>query len=216
MKKIPVYNMEGSLVSEESIQSDIITAPLNKAVIYYYVKAYLTNQRQGNASTKTRSDVSGGGKKPWRQKGTGRARVGSSRNPVWRHGGIVFGPKPKDYIHKVSQKVKARALKEVLRDKIREDRLVIFIPGENIEPKTRVFSDFMKKTGFGKEKALFILDKGNSCSKNLIKSLRNINSVEYDFSDQMNAYEVLKSDRLIIENGTFKTLKKYLGEENGS
>ncbi|HNS32424.1 MAG TPA: 50S ribosomal protein L4 [bacterium] len=216
MKKIPVYDMEGSLVSEESISEDIITPPLNKAVIYYYVKAYLTNQRQGNASTKTRSEVSGGGKKPWRQKGTGRARVGSTRNPVWRHGGIVFGPKPKEYFHKLPRKVKIKALKEVLRDKLKEDRLVLFVRGKIEQPKTSVFADFIEKIGFGKEKTLFILDKGAEGNRNFIKSIRNINSVEYDFSDQLNAYEILKSDRLIIENGTFNTMKKYLGEENGS
>jgi len=215
MKKIPVYNMEGSLVSEEAISDDIIAPPLNKAVIYYYVKAYLTNQRQGNSSTKTRSEVSGGGKKPWRQKGTGRARVGSSRNPLWRHGGIVFGPSPKEYAEKLPRKVKSKALQEVLRDKLKEDRIVLFIRESIEQPKTAVFVDFLKKVGFTRDKTLFVLDKKSGGNENLIKSIRNISSVEYDFADQLNAYEILKSDRVIMENGTFKALKKYLGEKNG-
>jgi len=215
MKKIPVYNMEGQLVSEESISEDIIGQPLNKSVIYYYVKAYLINQRHGNASTKTRSEVSGGGKKPWRQKGTGRARVGSIRNPIWRHGGVVFGPKPKEYMCRLPQKVKAKALQEVLRDKIKEDRIVLFLTGKVEQPKTRLFSEFIKKIGFDKEKILFILGKNNEDNKNLIKSIKNINLVDYDFSDHLNAYEVLKSDRLIIESGIFNIVKKYLGEQNG-
>ena len=216
MKKIPVYNMEGKIVSEEAVSEEVCAAPLNKAVIYYYVKAYLTNQRQGNASTKTRSEVSGGGKKPWRQKGTGRARVGSNRNPLWRHGGVVFGPKPKTYLHRLPQKVKRRALQEVLRDKLKEERLVIFMQENTGEPKTKAVADFIKKIGFGSEKTLFILDKSREDNKNFIKSIMNLNLTEYDFSDQLNAYEILKSDRLVVESGTFNMLKKYLGEENGS
>lgn len=216
MKKIPVYNMEGNLVSEESISSDIISAPLNKGVIYYYVKAYLTNQRQGTSSTKTRSEVSGGGKKPWRQKGTGRARVGSSRNPLWRHGGVVFGPKPKVYQHKLPQKVKEKALMEVLKNKFQEDKVAIFVREDIESPKTSIFVNFLNKIGFTKEKILFVVDKDNNKNENLIKSIRNINAVKYDYANQLNAYEILRSDKLIVEDVTFKMLKKYLGEENGS
>lgn len=215
MKKIPVYNLEGSVVEEETFPDEILAEPLNKDVIYYYVKAYLTNQRQGNASTKTRSEVSGGGKKPWRQKGTGRARVGSSRNPLWRHGGVVFGPKPKEYVQKLPQKVKRKALKEVLRDKLKEERLVLFVQGAAEQPKTKLFAEFIKKIGFDKERILFVLGKDRKDNQNLIKSIRNISLIEHDFSDQLNAYEILKSDRLVVEKDTFILIRQYLGEENG-
>ncbi|MCK9265725.1 50S ribosomal protein L4 [bacterium] len=216
MKKIPVYNIEGEIISEESVAAEIIAPPLNKAVIYYYVKAYLTNQRQGTASTKTRSEVSGGGRKPWRQKGTGRARVGSIRNPLWRHGGVVFGPKPKEYVEKLPKKVKAKALQEVLRDKLKEDKVALFVRGEVKEPKTSIFSSFLKKTGFEKDKILFVLNKSNKENEALVKSIRNLNLVEYDYSDQLNAYEIIKADRVIVENEVFGTLMQYLGEKNGS
>mgnify|MGYP000680993238 CR=1 FL=1 len=119
MTKIPVYNIDGEIIGEEVVE--IKDKKINKDVLYYYVNAYLTNQRQGTSSTKTRGEVSGGGRKPWRQKGTGRARVGSIRNPIWRGGGVVFGPKPKKYRVKLPKKMKRKALCEAIKDKLIED-----------------------------------------------------------------------------------------------
>lgn len=215
MKKINVYDMKGKIVAEESLSDELLKDSVNKDVIYYYVNAHLSNLRQGNASTKTRGEVSGSGKKPWRQKGTGRARVGSSRTPLWRHGGIAFGPKPRDYSQHLPKKVKKNALREVLKDKLIEDRFVLFVPAKMDKPGTRTFSGFLKKLGYDGEKVLFVFsnDKGNN--RNLVKSLRNIALVTYDFSNQLNAYSILKSDRVIAENAVFGIIKKHLGEENG-
>ncbi len=214
MKKINVYDMEGKVVTEESLSEELLKDSVNKDVIYYYVNAHLSNLRQGNASTKTRGEVSGSGKKPWRQKGTGRARVGSSRTPLWKHGGIAFGPKPRDYSQRLPKKIKRTALKEVLKDKITEDKFALFVPGKMEKPKTGTFADFLKKLGYTGEKVLFIFanDRANNC--NLVKSLRNIPLVTYDFSNQLNAYSVLKTDRIIAENAVFNSIKKHLGEEN--
>lgn len=214
MKKINIYDMEGKVVGEENLSGELLKDSVNKDVIYYYVNAHLANRRQGTSSTKTRGEVSGGGKKPWRQKGTGRARVGSSRTPVWRHGGIAFGPKPRDYGQNLPKKIRRKALQEVLKDKLIEDKFALFQPSRMDKPETGIFSGFLKKLGCTGEKVLFILanDKGNN--RNLVKSLRNINLVTYDFSNQLNAYSVLKSDRVIAENAVFNSIKKYLGEEN--
>jgi large subunit ribosomal protein L4 len=214
MKKINVYDMQGKIVGEESLPDELLKEGLNKDVIYYYVNAHRSNLRQGNASTKTRGEVSGSGKKPWRQKGTGRARVGSNRTPLWRHGGIVFGPKPRDYSQHLPKKIKRIALREVLKDKIKEDRFVLFVPEKMESPKTKTFSEFLKKTGYEKEKLLFVLSNDKENNKNLVKSLRNISFIDYNFSNQLNAYTVLKSERVIAENAVFGSIKKYLGEEN--
>ncbi|MCS7180933.1 MAG: 50S ribosomal protein L4, partial [bacterium] len=167
------------------------------------------NQRLGTHSTKTRGEVSGGGRKPWRQKGTGRARVGSIRNPIWRHGGIAFGPKPRDYYIKLPKKVKRKALVESIRDKIMENR-IIFLKIENIEkPKTKIFAEFLKKIGYNKEKILFIFTNSDK-KANKVLSVRNIPIVKYDYIDKINAYEILNSDRLIFEEECFDNLKNLL------
>ncbi|HDD64921.1 MAG TPA: 50S ribosomal protein L4 [Firmicutes bacterium] len=215
MKEIPVYNMEGKKVDTQTLPDDLFKEAINKNVLYYYVVAYLANQRKGTASTKTRGEVSGGGKKPWPQKGTGRARVGSIRNPIWRHGGVVFGPKPRDYRIDLPKKVKRKAIKEALRDKFMEDKVAI-IKLEKIEkPKTKIFANFLKVLGLQKEKVLFILSKEeDGDDKNIVKSLRNLPTVSYDYGDKINAYEILRNDRLIISENSFNLIKEYL-EKNG-
>ncbi|MBN1444775.1 MAG: 50S ribosomal protein L4 [Candidatus Omnitrophica bacterium] len=213
MKKINVYDMQGKIVAEESLPEELISKPLNKDIIYYYVNAHMANRRQGTSSAKTRGEVSGSGKKPWRQKGTGRARVGSSRTPLWRHGGVVFGPSPRDYGQRLPKKVKKSALREVLKDKMHEDRFALFMPEKLESPRTKVFAGFLKKAGCENEKILFVFANDRASNGNLIKSLKNISSVTYDFSNQLSAYEVLKSDRVIAEKSVFGAIKEYLGEE---
>ncbi|MCM8766629.1 MAG: 50S ribosomal protein L4 [Candidatus Omnitrophica bacterium] len=211
MVKINVYDIEGNLVGEKEISEDIIKEPINKDVLYYYTVSYLANQRRGTHSTKTRGEVSGGGRKPWRQKGTGRARVGSIRNPIWRHGGIAFGPKPRDYYIRLPKKVRKKALTEAIRDKIIENR-IIFVKIKDIEkPKTKIFYNFLKKIGYENEKILFVFE--NSKNKNKVLSVRNIPLAKYDYIDKINAYEILDSDRLILEEECFENLKNLLQGE---
>jgi len=208
MVKINVYDIEGNIIGEREINGEILKKPINKDVLYYYVVSYLANQRLGTHSTKTRGEVSGGGRKPWRQKGTGRARVGSIRNPIWRHGGIAFGPKPRDYSIRLPKKVKRKALVESLRDKLMENR-VLFIKIDKIEkPKTKIFSNFLKKIGLNNEKVLFIFK--DTMDKNKILSVRNLSNVSYDYIEKINAYEILNSDRLVIEDESFEKFKDFL------
>jgi large subunit ribosomal protein L4 len=208
MIKINVYDMEGNIVGEREIDEEILKKPINKDVLYYYVVSYLANQRLGTHSTKTRGEVSGGGRKPWRQKGTGRARVGSIRNPIWRHGGIAFGPKPRDYYIRLPKKVKRKALIESIRDKLMENRIA-FIKIDKIEkPKTKIFSNFLKKVGLDNEKILFIFK--DAMDKNKILSVRNLPNVSYDYIEKINAYEILNSDRLIIEDDSYEKFKNFL------
>jgi len=208
MVKVNVYDIEGNIVGEREINEEILKKPINKNVLYYYVVSYLANQRIGTHSTKTRGEVSGGGKKPWRQKGTGRARVGSIRNPIWRHGGIAFGPKPRDYYIRLPKKVKRKALIESIRDKLMENRIA-FIKIDKIEkPKTKIFSNFLKKVGLDNEKVLFIFK--DAMDKNKILSVRNLPNVSYDYIEKINAYEILNSDRLIIEDDSYEKIKNFL------
>ncbi len=209
MAKIDIYDIEGNLIGVKEIADDLLKGPINKDVLYYYTVSYLANQRLGTHSTKTRGEVSGGGKKPWRQKGTGRARVGSIRNPIWRHGGIVFGPKPRDYYIKLPKKVKRKALIESIKDKLMENRIIFLKIGDMSTPKTKVFNNFLKKLGFAGEKVLFVF-KNSDDRKNLILSVRNIPCVKYDYIDKINAYEILDSDRLIFEEEVFENLKSCL------
>lgn len=212
MKKINIYNISGDIVGEEFLPEELISGTPNQDVVYYYVKAYLANQRQGTASSKTRGEVSGSGKKPWRQKGTGRARVGSIRTPLWRHGGVVFGPKPREYREDIPKKVKRMAFKEVLKSKIQEDRLSLFIPEEMNEPETKVFANFLKKIGYSGEKVLFVLDEKKEKNEIIVKSLRNIEAVFYDFPNRLNAYTILNCDRIIADKDIFNLIKNWLGE----
>ena len=215
MRKIPIYNINAEIVGEEEIE--IENEKINKDVLYYYVNAYLTNQRKGTASTKTRGDVSGGGKKPWRQKGTGRARVGSIRNPIWKGGGVVFGPKTKEYKVRLPKKIKRMALIEAIKDKIIEDRFLLIEMSNLNEIKTKNVYNFLKKIGSNKEKILFILNKGDVNKEVIIKSIRNIDTIEYDYSDKINAYEILKVDKVFLDDkNIFGVIKKTLEKENGS
>jgi large subunit ribosomal protein L4 len=208
MVKVNVYDIEGNVIGGREINEEILKKPINKDILYYYVVSYLANQRIGTHSTKTRGEVSGGGRKPWRQKGTGRARVGSIRNPIWRHGGIAFGPKPRDYYIRLPKKVKRKALIESIRDKLMENRIA-FIKIDKIEkPKTKIFSNFLKKVGLDNEKVLFIFK--DAMDKNKILSVRNLPNVSYDYIEKINAYEILNSDRLIIEDDSYEKIKNFL------
>jgi len=214
MIKIPVYNIDGEIIGEEIVE--IKDKKINKDVLYYYVNAYLTNQRKGASATKTRGEVSGGGRKPWRQKGTGRARVGSIRNPIWRGGGVAFGPKPKEYKIRLPKKMKRKALCEAIKDKLIEDRVFIVDFGNFNEIKTKRAYEFLKKAGLDKEKVLFILNKDNQSKDNIIKSIRNLSAVEYDYLYKINAYEILKADKVLIDKGCLGRIKEIWESGNGS
>ncbi|NLV21561.1 MAG: 50S ribosomal protein L4 [Syntrophomonadaceae bacterium] len=194
MPKVAVYNMLGAQVGEIELNDDVFGIEPNKAVMYDFIKMQLANKRQGTSSTKTRTEVRGGGRKPWRQKGTGRARVGSSRNPVWRGGGIAFGPKPRDYSYKLPQKVRRLALKSALSSKALDNKIVIVDEFNFDQPKTKVMVQALEALKVGK-KTLLITADGNV---NVVKSARNIEGVKPMRADFINVYDILKHDTLLM------------------
>lgn len=194
MPKVAVYNMLGAQVGEIELNDNVFGIEPNKAVMFDFIKMQLANKRQGTSSTKTRTEVRGGGKKPWRQKGTGRARAGSSRNPVWRGGGIAFGPKPRDYSYKLPQKVRRLALKSALSSKVQDNKIVVVDDFSFDQPKTKVMVQALEALKVGK-KTLLVTADGNV---NVVKSARNIEGVKPMRADFINVYDILKYDTLLM------------------
>jgi len=194
MPKVAVYNMLGAQVGEIELKDEVFGIEPNNAVMYEFIKMQLANKRQGTSSTKTRTEVRGGGKKPWRQKGTGRARVGSSRNPVWRGGGIAFGPKPRDYSYKLPQKVRRLALKSALSSKALDNKIVVVDEFNFDQPKTKAMMQALEALKVGK-KTLLVTADGNV---NVVKSARNIEGVKPMRADFINVYDILKHDTLLM------------------
>ena len=194
MPKVALYNMRGEQIGDIDLNDGVFGIEPNEDVVYEFVKMQLANKRVGTASTKTRAEVSGGGKKPWRQKGTGRARVGSSRNPIWRHGGIVFGPKPRSYKYTLPKKVRRLAMKSVLSDKVLENKLIVVDKFDMEVPKTKVMVDALKAlnvTG----KALVVTGETN---ENVYKSARNIEGVRPVKADFMSVYDIINCRTLVL------------------
>lgn len=195
MPKVALYDANGAQVGEIDLNEDIFGIEPNKAVLYEFVKMQLANKRTGNASTKTRAEVRGGGKKPWRQKGTGRARVGSSRNPVWKGGGIVFGPRPRDYSYKLPRKVRRLALKSALSSKVKGNTLVVVDELLMNEPKTKDMVKILSSLNVNQNNTLVVTSNDDI---NVSKSARNIPGIKPIKADFINVYDVLKYDTLLI------------------
>jgi large subunit ribosomal protein L4 len=200
-----VFNIENKKVAEVDLNDAVFGADVNEAVIYDVVKMQLASKRSGTASTKTRSDISGGGKKPWRQKGTGRARSGSSRSPIWRSGGTVFGPHPRDYSYSMPKKMRKKALISVLSMKFKDNKMLILkdFPMEKIS--TRAFKNVVDL--FSLKKALFVLDDTNEI---LLKSSRNIKNVKMIRSEGINVYDILNHEHLILLEPSIKKIEGAL------
>jgi large subunit ribosomal protein L4 len=200
-----VFDIEKKKVAEVELSDAVFGAEVNEAIIYDVVKMQMAARRSGTASTKTRSDVSGGGKKPWRQKGTGRARAGTSRSPIWRGGGIVFGPHPRDYSFSVPKKVRKKALISVLSMKLKEDKMLILkdFPMEKIS--TKAFKNVVDL--FGLKKVLFVLDQEDAV---LLKSSRNIRNVKMVRSEGINVYDILNHEHLVLLEPSVKKIEGAL------
>ena len=194
MPFVKVYELDGSRAGELEVPADIFDVPANMPVIHQAVVAHLANCRQGTASTKTRGDVSGGGKKPWRQKHTGRARQGSTRSPVWVHGGVAHGPHPRDYHQKVNKKVRRLALKCVLSDKVREDLVAVVKGFDTIgKPNTKTMKNLVTALGFGKT---LVICQNNSL--NVSRSVSNLPGAKCINVASINVYDVLNARNLIL------------------
>jgi large subunit ribosomal protein L4 len=204
----PVRDMSGKKVDTITLDSKVFDGVVNMALVHQAVTMYQANKRSGTVSTKTRAEVSGGGKKPWKQKGTGRARTGSIRNPIWRHGGVIFGPKPRDFSFTMPQKMRKGALKSSLNEKFLADSLIVINQIEFEKPKTKLFSSFLKAQGLvDNESALVVMDKLDDNTK---KSSRNIPKLSIRDVSSLNALDVLHSRKLLIEQSSLKTLMKVL------
>ena len=204
MPKVSVYNIEGKKVSDIDLKEEIFGIEPNEAIIHSVLVNYLANQRQGTQSTKTRAEVRGGGRKPWRQKGTGRARQGSIRAPQWIKGGIALGPKPRSYKFTVNRKEKQLAVKSMLSMKVLEQSLVVVdkLAFEEIKTKNMVSAlNNLKVTG----KTLVMLPEKN---ENVQKSARNIEGVKTTLVNTINVYDLLKYNNLVVTLDTVKKLEE--------
>ena len=190
------------------LDSSVFNGTINNHAIYQAVCVYRANQRKGLASTKTRGEVSGGGRKPWKQKGTGRARVGSIRSPLWRHGGVVFGPHPRDYSYKIPNKIKKLALKSALCLKVKENNFIILDDFRIQRPKTKDAVKIFSNLKIGPKKfILLLIDK---VDKNLKFALRNIDFLNFNLAKDTNTYEVLNANKLIITKQALSELVQRL------
>jgi len=193
MATVSIKNMQGQTVGSMDLDDALFGIEVNEHAVHMAVVQYLANQRQGTKSTKTRAEVRGGGAKPWRQKGTGRARQGSTRSPQWTGGGVVFAPKPRDFSFRLNKKFKRLALKSVLSDKVNQGKLVVLESLDLPEIKTKSMVDVCGKLELGK--ALFVMDGSN---KNVMLSARNIPSIKTAGVNTINVYDILNYDSLVV------------------
>ncbi len=204
MPNVKVFNMAGEAVGTMVLSDVIFGAEINAAVLHAAVRAYLLNQRQGTQSTLTRTEVSGGGRKPWRQKGTGRARQGSTRSPQWTHGGIALGPKPRSYRTDMNKKTKRVALFSALSAKVAEGKLIVVDEIKCAEYKTKTMVNMLKALG-AENRTLVVLPEVNHYT---IKSCANIERVETCLASTINVYEIMKADKLVITAAAVKMLEE--------
>ena len=204
MSKINVVDMAGKVVSELELNDAVFGIEPNKTAMHSAVVNYLANQRQGTQSTLTRTEVSGGGRKPWRQKGTGHARQGSTRAPQWRHGGIALGPKPRSYRFTLNKQVKRLAMLSALSSKVAANEMIVVDAIKTDEFKTKTIVAMLKAIG-AENKTLIVLD---SVDKKVIKSAANIEGVKTTQSNTLNVYDILNCDKFVIVKGAVEKLEE--------
>ena len=203
MAKVSVYNIEGKVVGDMELNDAVFGVEVNTHLVHQAVVLQLANKRQGTQSAKTRSEVSGGGRKPWRQKGTGHARQGSTRSPQWTGGGIVFAPKPRDYSFKMNKKEKNLALKSVLTTKVAENKFIVVDGLSFDEIKTKNIVNVLKNLEV--KKALVVTDDDN---KNVTLSSRNIPGVKTAFTNTINVYDILKYDKMVVAKDVISKIEE--------
>ena len=194
MPKVNVYNMLGELVEEMELSENVFGVEINEHVVYEVVKNQLANKRQGTQSAKTRAEVRGGGRKPWRQKGTGRARQGSIRSPQWKGGGVVFAPKPRDYSIRLPKKIKRLALKSAFSSKVESNEIIVVDELNLMTPKTKDMIKILDNLKVGKKALIVIPGK----DENIYKSARNIPGVKTSAVNTLNVYDILNHDSFVI------------------
>ena len=203
MAKVSVYNMEGKEVGTAELSDSVFGVEVNEHLVHMAVLQQLANNRQGTQKAKTRSEVSGGGRKPWRQKGTGHARQGSIRAPQWTGGGVVFAPTPRDYSFKLNKKEKQAALKSVLTDKVQNDALVVVDELKLDEIATKEFAKVMKNLNV--EKGLVVLADND---KNVVLSARNMADVNTEVVNAINVYDILSAGKLVLTKDALSKIEE--------
>lgn len=203
MPKVDLFNMNAEKVGEIELSDAVFGAPINKEAMHQVVVNILANRRQGTQSALTRAEVSGGGKKPWRQKGTGRARHGSIRSPQWRHGGIVFAPKPRDYGYTLPKKLKRVALKSALSSKVAENQIIVLDKLTLDAPKTKTIAEMLKK--FNANKTLIVVKESDEV---IYKSVRNIENAHVIPVNNLNVYDILKYDKFIVTQDAARLIEE--------
>lgn len=203
MANVAVYNMEGKEVDKIELNDSIFGVEINEHLVHMAVLQQLANKRQGTQKAKTRSEVRGGGRKPWRQKGTGHARQGSTRSPQWTGGGVVFAPTPRDYSFKLNKKEKRAALKSALTSRVVENKFVVVDELKLDEIKTKKFVEVLKKLNV--EKALVVL---NDMDEKVIASAANIPTVKTTQTNELNVFDVLKYDTVVVTKAAVATIEE--------
>ena len=204
---VPIYDIAGKQVGARTLDSSVWEGRVNYAMLVQALAMYRTNLRAGTADTKTRADVRGGGKKPWKQKHTGRARAGSIRSPLWRHGGIIFGPQPRDMSYRLPQQMRRKALLESLKGKLRDAQLLLLEDLRAETPKTKPFGGLAKAFKVVR-RSVIVLD---APGEPLVKSLRNLPAFELRQAASLNAYDVLNADKVLVTQGAFARLEARFG-----
>ncbi|NLU43221.1 MAG: 50S ribosomal protein L4 [Firmicutes bacterium] len=204
MPKAPLYNSEGTRIGEIDLNESVFGAEVKEALLHQVVVMQLANKRRGTASTKTISEVSGGGRKPWRQKGTGRARQGSTRSPLWPGGGINFGPKPRDYSFRIPKSARPVAMRSALSAKAGDDEIAVVEELQMREPKTKAMHSVLDKITGGSKVLLVVKDADD----NVKKSVRNIPWVQLIESKRLNVYDVLNNERVLFTKDALQTVEE--------
>ena len=203
MAKVSVYNMEGKQVGDIDLNDAVFGVEVNDHLVHMAVVNQLANNRQGTQSAKTRAEVSGGGRKPWKQKGTGHARQGSTRSPQWTGGGIVFAPKPRDYSFKMNKKEKQLALKSALTSRVQENKFIVVDAIKLEEAKTKKFAEALSNLKV--TKALVILNENDA---NVVRSAKNIPTVKTALTNTINVFDILKYDTVVIDKAAVATIEE--------
>ncbi len=209
--QVPLYSKAGKELGEVAVNKEIFGAPVNQRLLNIVEKGYSANQRQGNASTKTRGDVRGGGKKPWKQKGTGRARHGSSRSPIWKGGGVAFGPHPRDYSVSIPNEMKHQALISALSLRVKEKNLVLLEDTRLDQPKTKEFVKILNMLPLGSKRTLCVIKEADPTLRRATQNLSGILRVE--LARDVNAYHILRWPKVVIEQEALAALESRLFPE---
>jgi large subunit ribosomal protein L4 len=210
--KISVIDLSGAPTGEVAIADEhLIKDGRGTQALQDYVVAYQANQRQGTRSTKTKGEVAGSGKKPWRQKGTGRARAGMVRSPIWRKGGVVFGPRPADFSRRLPPKIKALALRKAFSERLQENAIMVVEDLAPASPKTKEFVGTLARLKLDAGTTLVVQDGGN---RNLLLASRNVPRVDVTLADSLNAYQLLRFDRILFTKKAFEKVAARLGSRS--